>query len=239
MDFGKISPRRLRLSDQIRDDLKRMILNGDLKRGAKLPNEEQLAVQLKVSKVSVREALRNLETEGLIEKRWGAHGGSFIARPGSDKMADWAVTYFRMGVVSLQELLELRQIMEPGIMDLAIERRTDKDLKAIKDVIDEIDEGVRQGKAIAKIHWEFHRLLGEASHSRLVSMVMKALVKVCEVSLPNDPLSLEVAKSDLEHCRKVYNCLVKREKRKARELIIDGLSLMSEVIEQVKQEGGS
>jgi DNA-binding GntR family transcriptional regulator len=45
---------RQRLSDQIRDELKRMILRGDLKRGIKLPTEEQLAVQLKVSKVSVR-----------------------------------------------------------------------------------------------------------------------------------------------------------------------------------------
>jgi len=77
---------RPRLSDQIRDELKRMILHGDLKRGVKLPTEEQLAAQLKVSKVSVREALRNLETEGLIEKRRGVHGGSFVAHPGSEKM---------------------------------------------------------------------------------------------------------------------------------------------------------
>ena len=123
---------RQRLSDQIRDELKRMILRGDLKRGVKLPTEEQLAGQLKVSKVSVREALRNLETEGLIEKRRGVHGGSFVAHPGSEKMGEWVVNYFRVGMITPEELVDFRKTLEPALVALAVERRTDKDLRAIK-----------------------------------------------------------------------------------------------------------
>src|SRR4030042_804072 len=123
-NLEKMFPRQARISDQIRDELKRRILEGELRRGVKLPTEEQLAGQLKVSKVSVREALRNLETEGLIEKRRGNHGGSFVALPGSEKMGEWVVNYFRVGMITPEELVDFRQTLEPALVALAVERRT-------------------------------------------------------------------------------------------------------------------
>ena len=71
-----------RVSDRIKNTLKQSILNGEFKPGEKLPREDQLAASFKVSKVSVREALRDLEGEGIIEKRRGIHGGNFVAQPG-------------------------------------------------------------------------------------------------------------------------------------------------------------
>lgn len=233
----KVIVPRPRISDQIRDELKRMILYGELKRGVKLPTEEHLAGQLKVSKVSVREALRNLETEGLIEKRRGAHGGSFVAHPGSEKMGEWVVNYFRVGMITPEELVDFRQTLEPALVALAVERRTDKDLRAIKDVIDEIDQGIRRGKASTPKAVEFHRLIGEACHNRLISMVMEALVKVFEEILAKIPLTLEDAKYDLEHCRKIYGYLVQGKKKKAQELMVEHFKTLAKIIERDKKAG--
>jgi len=228
---------RQRLSDQIRDELKRMILCGDLKRGVKLPTEEKLAGQLKVSKVSVREALRNLETEGLIEKRRGIHGGSFVAHPGSEKMGEWVVNYFRVGMITPEELVDFRKTLEPALVVLAVERRTDEDLKAIKAVIEEIDRGVRRGKASTPKAVEFHRLIGDACHNRLISMVMEALVKVFEEILAKVPLTLEDAEYDLEHCKKIYRYLAESNKKKAQELMIEHFRTLAKIIERGKNAG--
>ncbi|HYQ60443.1 MAG TPA: FCD domain-containing protein [Desulfatiglandales bacterium] len=227
---------RQRLSDQIRDELKRMILRGDLKRGVKLPTEEQLAAQLKVSKVSVREALRNLETEGLIEKRRGIYGGSFVAHPGSEKMGEWVVNYFRVGMITPEELVDFRKTLEPALVALAVDRRTDKDLKAIQTLIDQIDQGVRRGKLNTHKAVEFHRLIGEACHNRLISMVMEALVKVFEEILAKVPRTVEDAKYDLDHCKKIYETLVQRKKGKAQGLMVDHFEILAKIIERGKKE---
>jgi GntR family transcriptional repressor for pyruvate dehydrogenase complex len=237
-NLEKIIVPRPRLSDQIRDELKRKILHGDLKRGVKLPTEEQLAGQLKVSKVSVREALRNLETEGLIEKRRGIYGGSFVAHPGSEKMGEWVVNYFRVGMITPEELVDFRQALEPALVALAVERRTDRDLRAIKAIIEEIEKGIRRGKASTPKAVEFHRLIGDACHNRLISMVMEALVKVFEEILARVPLTLADAKYDLEHCKRIYDTLLHGEKRKAQDLMIDHFKTLAKIIEREQKGGG-
>ena len=236
-NLEKIVAPRSRISDQIRDELKRMILEGELKRGVKLPTEEQLAGRLKVSKVTVREALRNLETEGLIEKRRGARGGSFVTHPGSEKMGEWVINYFRIGMITPEELVDFRQTLEPALVALAAERRTDQDLRAIKAVIDEIEKGIRRGKASTPKAVEFHRLIGEACHNRLISMVMEALVKVFEEILAKIPLTLEDAKYDLKHCKKIYGYLVQGKKKKAQDLMVDHFKTLAKIIERGKKSG--
>ncbi len=235
--LAKVVVPRQRLSDQIRDEFKRMILSGGLKRGTKLPTEEQLAAQLKVSKVSVREALRNLETEGLIEKRRGMHGGSFVAHPGSEKMGEWVVNYFRVGMITPEELVDFRTTLEPALVALAVDRRTDKDLKAIKALIDEIDQGVGRGKLNTHKAVEFHRLIGEACHNRLISMVMEALVKVFEEILAKVPRTIEDAKYDLDHCKKIYQTLVQRKKVKAQDLMVEHFEILAKIIDRGKRVG--
>jgi GntR family transcriptional regulator, transcriptional repressor for pyruvate dehydrogenase complex len=236
-NLEKVVVPRPRLSDQIRDEIKRMILHGELKRGAKLPTEEQLAGQIKVSKVSVREALRNLETEGLIQKRRGVHGGSFVAHPGSEKMGEWVVNYFRVGMITPEELVDFRQTLEPALAALAVERRTDQDLRAIKAIIEEIEAGIGRGEASTPKAVEFHRLIGDACHNRLISMVMEALVKVFEEILAKVPLTLDDAKYDLEHCKRIYDTLLHSNKKKAQDLMVDHFRTLAKIIER-EQKGG-
>lgn len=223
-------PRQARLSDRIGNELKRMILDGELKRGVKLPTEERIAGQLKVSKVTIREALKNLETEGLIEKRRGIHGGSFVAHPGTEKMGEWFGNYFRVGMITPEELVDFRQTLEPVLAALAAERRTSKDLRAIKAVIDEIDQGVRRGEASTPKALEFHRLIGDACQNRLISMVMEASVKVFQEILAKVTLTLEDAKYDLDHCKSIYDSLVRKKKDEAHDLMMDHFRTLAKIV---------
>src|SRR4051794_17874559 len=75
-----------RISAVIIDQIRQLIHSGQLATGARLPSERDLCVQFGVSRVTVREALRVLEANGLVEIRVGARGGAFVTAPTSDRV---------------------------------------------------------------------------------------------------------------------------------------------------------
>lgn len=123
---------KIRISDKIKSDLKQAVLDGVYKPGDKLSPEVEIARQYGVSKVSAREALRELESEGLIVKKRGIFGGSFVAEPGAEKMVDTVTNAFLFGGVTVTDLAEFRQLLEPGLAKLAAQRRTDRDLEVMR-----------------------------------------------------------------------------------------------------------
>jgi len=225
-----------RLSDQIKDILKQAILDGQFKPGDKLPPEDRIAEKFNVSKVTAREALREMESEGLIEKRRGIYGGSFVAEPGSEKMGDLVINYYHFGGLTPEELVEFRRMLEPALVALAAERRTEEDLKAIRTNIEEVEKAINTGKPNQAKGIDFHRLIGNACHNRLISAVMDALVKVFLEILSKVPMTLEDAKGDLEYNKKFYEYLLQRKGNEAQKLMITHFQTLSKIIERSKKE---
>ena len=234
--FQNIVLRQERLSDQVKHHLKQAILDGKFKPGDKLPPENQIAEMFKVSKVTAREALREMETEGLIEKRRGTHGGSFVARPGSEILGQVVNNYYRFGGLTPEELVEFRQILEPSFVALAAERRTEEDLKAIKANIEAVEASISQGRQNQSKSIEFHRLIADACHNRLISAVMEAMVQVFLEILSKVPFTLEDAKGDLEYNKKFYDYLLHGKKEEARKLMVIHFNTLTEILERLKKE---
>jgi len=234
--FQNIVLRQERLSDQVKHHLEQAILDGKFKPGDKLPPENQIAEIFKVSKVTAREALREMETEGLIEKRRGTHGGSFVAQPGAEKIGQVFNNFYRFGALTPEELVEFRQILEPALVALAVERRTEDDLKAIKTNIEEVEASIRQGRQNQPKAIEFHRLIADACHNRLISAVMEAMVQVFLEILSQIPFTLEDARGDLEYNKKFYEYLLHGKKEKARKLMETHFNTLTEIVERWKKE---
>jgi DNA-binding FadR family transcriptional regulator len=235
--FQDIVLRQERLSDQVKKHLKQAILDSKFKPGDKLPPEDQIAESFKVSKVTAREALREMETEGLIEKRRGIHGGSFVAQPGSEKIGQVFNNFYHFGGLTLEELVEFRQLLEPALVALAVERRTEEDLKAIKENIEAVAEAISQGRQNQPKAIEFHRLIADACHNRLISAVMEAMVQVFMEILSKVPFTLEDAKGDLEYNKQFYQYLVHGQKEEARQLMETHFNTLTAIIERVKKGG--
>ncbi len=227
---------KVRVSDQIKNAMKQAILDGEYKPGDRLPTEEQIAADFNTSKVSAREALRELETEKLIEKRRGMYGGSFVKEPDSEAMGQVMINYYQFGGITFEELAEFRKLLEPSLVELAVERRTDEDLEAIRENIEATEISLNQGKQNQPRAIEFHRLIGDACHNRLVSAVMEALVKVFEEVLSKIPMTLEDARGDLEYNKLFYQYLQNGEKNKARETMIAHFDTLMEIIRRVKRQ---
>ncbi|MFF5254522.1 FadR/GntR family transcriptional regulator [Streptomyces leeuwenhoekii] len=115
-------------SDVLAAEVRERILSGEFGEGTALPPERQLVEQTGLSRATVREALRILEVERLVEIRPGRGGGAFVHRPGRESLANTVRLVIRGQQIRLEALHETREAIEPACAALAARRRTERDL---------------------------------------------------------------------------------------------------------------
>ncbi|MBU0972597.1 MAG: FadR family transcriptional regulator [Proteobacteria bacterium] len=223
--------RKERISDQIKSILKQSILDGHFKPGDKFPPEIEIAQKYNVSKVSAREALREMESEGLIQKKRGVFGGSFIAEPGSEKMVDVVINSYLFGGISARDLAEFRRILEPGLAKLAAKRRTTKDLAAMELCIHDIEASINEGHPDQTKAIGFHRLIADACHNPFISSLMEALVSVFQQVLAKTP-DLKTAQKDLHYNQLFLDCIRQRDGKRAEQVMEQHFDTLEEIIRE-------
>lgn len=131
MVFKTITP--IRLYESVTEQIVNLIKNNELKPGDKLPPERELAEKLTISRGSLREALRVLESRGMVESKPGE--GRFIREVNKDAFINTENVVLNLEKSSILELIEAREIFEVKIVELAAQRATADDIKAIKRVL--------------------------------------------------------------------------------------------------------
>ena len=112
--------------------LHQLIEAGKLKAGDRLPSERELAETFRVSRSSVREAIKTLENEGLVMTRPGS--GTFITAVKVEAIIQPLASLLSRGKDALIDLFEMRRLVEPGIAALAAERATPADILRLKEI---------------------------------------------------------------------------------------------------------
>ncbi len=202
-----------RLYRQIAGQLSTLIASGEFPPGARLPSERELAVQLGVSRPSVREALIALEVEGKVEVRVGA--GIFVAaaRP-------IAVTNPTAEGQGPFELLRARWLIEGEIAMEATRKATAEEVETIREAVVDMQRRQRQGQSVEQADRDFHIAIAAATHnSALVAVVRQlwdqgrgAIWKRMEHHFQTPELLAEV----LHDHRAILEALETRDARKAR-----------------------
>jgi GntR family transcriptional repressor for pyruvate dehydrogenase complex len=170
-----------RMSGAIVDQVRDLIYQGKLRPGRRLPSERELAERFGVSRVTVRDALRSLETMGLVEIRVGAAGGAFLTAPSSQIVGEGIRNMLMTGNISPEQVAEVRLIIELGIVRLAVARATEDDLRTLKNVCDRSQRALDRDAYDVALSTEFHAALAQAAHNPAVEIV---------VSLFRGPLSM-------------------------------------------------
>lgn len=120
---------KLTLSDRLVQQIEDRVLEGQLKPGMKLPTEASLAEQFGVGRTTVREALKVLESRGLVER---SHSGTFVADVAASNLAKPLVSYIVNRTNASREIYEARKALEVQIAELASQRATEEDLDKIE-----------------------------------------------------------------------------------------------------------
>jgi DNA-binding FadR family transcriptional regulator len=161
LGIGPEARRRLsarRTAEIVADELRRQIIDGVLVDGDLLPRQEVLVEQFNVSLVSLREALRILETEGLVSVRRGNRGGAVVHAPAKASAAYMLGLLLQSDYVPLADLGTALQEFEPMCAALAARRpdRNDALVPKLKEINDSMAEHIEDGARFTEIGGQFH-----------------------------------------------------------------------------------
>lgn len=170
-----------RASDVIYQQIYQKIISGELKTGDRLPAERELCEQFGRSRPSVREALRMLQQDGLINITVGTNGGAVVQGISLDIAEMPLRKLVDMGTISLKELADYRIYNDKCCAFLAMENHTEEDAAMLLDVVD------RYGAAAAasdvplfrEIDIEFHKILAQSSHNKLCILITDVVTALC------------------------------------------------------------
>jgi GntR family transcriptional regulator, transcriptional repressor for pyruvate dehydrogenase complex len=158
------------------------ILSRTLREGERLPPETELARQFGVNRSTVREALRELESGGLVKRRAGSKLMS-VSRPQHDVIAEGVSRALVMHDVTFLEVWSALTILEPPIAEAAARTRTAEDLAAIVAAAERfVALNADTGRAVHHAA-EFFRSVGRATHNQVLGLAQEPLLQLLEPSL--------------------------------------------------------
>jgi len=163
-----VTSRRLpKASDIVVHALRDRIINQRLPLGTRLPSEVALMEELQVGRVAVREGLRLLERDGLVEVRRGSTGGVFVRHPEIDQVSESISVLLGIQGVTLREFVEFRLIVEPAAAALAAERVGEEHHEALRTI--------EQGDTELSRVPDLHLLVAEATGNGVLAVALNAM----------------------------------------------------------------
>lgn len=172
LEFAAV--RRTKIYEQVAQQLQRMIRDGLVKPGEKLPPERELAEMLQVSRGSLRDAIRTLELMGLVEPRQGE--GTVVCDPSAKSLINPLATVLPRQRKLVGELLEFRRMIEPTLAGRAAQNASDEELAYMEDILRRQKQKVERGELAIEEDSEFHYAIAEAAKNSVVLKVLDAFM---------------------------------------------------------------
>lgn len=170
-------------SELIAAQLRREIVRGAVRPGEKLPPETQLMGQFGVSRPTIREAFRILETERLIVVRPGSRGGAQVVPPDLTVAARYFGLLLQFAGVTIDDVYEARKVAEPVCAGMLARCRTDQDMADLAEVIAAIEAAIEaasasgEGEGLApdpalwsRLTYRFHELIMQRSGNKTLAL---------------------------------------------------------------------
>jgi len=165
--------RKTRVAEEIADRMRVLILDGTFPAGVPLPAERSLAERFRVSRGSIRDALRTLETIGLLVTRHGQ--GTFPQELDVNRLVAPLASVLRYRPDLQDELLDVRRMFEPAVARVAATRVTDEDLADLHRILDAQRKKLKSGRSALVEDTAFHAALARATRNRVVVSIMATL----------------------------------------------------------------
>jgi GntR family transcriptional repressor for pyruvate dehydrogenase complex len=205
-----------RISQNIVEQIRENILAGKLKPGDRLPSEKELSLEFGVSKASLREALRALESLGMLEVKQGMSGGAFVKEVDLETARNNMFNYIFFQNPSIGEFTQLRTLVEPQVTEIAASIITDADLDYLEDNLNQTREIMDSGPFYYDLDTKFHHRIAKISGNRLICFLIdslkNAIVQIkLQLELDRD-FSIQVYKAHM----RIFDALQKRDPQNAR-----------------------
>ncbi len=206
---------RDKLSEIIITKIKEKIFSGELKEGDKLHSERELVQQFNTSRITVREAIRTLETLGLIEVRRGAGGGAFVRSINSNCFSDFFCDMLVQGLLDISDITEVRLMLEPQVARLAAERANEQDIAQMRACIDEAKLHLLEPKIPRSTNINFHNLVAESTHNRMIYLEITSITRIMIKNVDYSSLDNHSISKTIERHERIFKAIESRDPEQA------------------------
>ncbi|MCD4677190.1 MAG: FadR family transcriptional regulator [Desulfobacula sp.] len=215
MSFKFETVKANRISQNIVEQIRSAILDGELQIGDQLPSEKNFARHFGVSKSSLREAYRVLEAFGLLEIRQGMTGGAFIKEVDLTTVKNCLVNYFFFQNPGIRNYTQIRTFIEPEVVKICAEKITDEEIEYLENNILAMEQEPDGKSFISDLDIAFHKKLVDITGNEMISLIVEsiqtALINIKRI-VHTDEQFLKMVCND--H-RKIVNALREHDPEKA------------------------
>jgi GntR family transcriptional repressor for pyruvate dehydrogenase complex len=199
--------KKTRIHEEVFSQIQELIREGRFKARDQLPSERELAETFKVSRTSVREALRALESQGMIVSRTGM--GNFVVDMPVESLVGPLARMLIDEKKALADVFEMRKLIEPHIAALAAQRATRNDVAQLKRIVAKQIEAVSSGTTGVEADAEFHFTIGRATRNQALQKLVSGLMELLSRSR-EDSLQTEVRRKTSVNAHRGLSPLSKR-----------------------------
>ena len=216
--------------------IRALIDDGRLKQGDQLPTERELSETFRVSRATIREAIRTLESAKLVQSRQG--DGTYVLASSEETLVQTLAAVLFNEKDTIYDIFYVRKIIEPHVAELAAENATPGEIKELATLIMEHEESIAEGKSVTKYDSAFHGLLARMSKNPIMERLLSALVDLFEQTrgeyLQND----ERAKKSFIGHHEVFTAIKSRDCTAARRAMSRHLEKVETIVMGKKRKGG-
>ena len=151
-----------------------LIENGKLKRGDQLPSERELTEAFKVSRTTVREAIRTLESMKLLQCRQG--NGTYVLASSEEALIQPLAAALFNANDNIRDIFYIRKIIEPHVASLAAENATPQEVEEMEKILHEQEACIGRGGSVLETNTLFHNRLAGATKNRVIERLLLALI---------------------------------------------------------------
>ena len=206
--------KKTRIHEEVFSQIHELIKEGRFKARDQLPSERELAETFKVSRTSVREALRALETQGLIVSRTGM--GNFVVDLPVEALVGPLARLLIDEKKALADVFELRKLIEPNIAALAAERATERDIAQLKKIVAKQTDAVKRGETGVDADAELHLCISRATQNQALQKLVSGLMEMLSRSREESLQTSERRKASIDTHRKIIAAIEKHDRVRAR-----------------------
>jgi len=219
---------RAKLHEQIVNQVQDLIEKGGLKHGDQLPPERELASIFKVSRHTVREAIRILEQKKILKSRPGS--GTFVILEDESSAVEVLAKAIYREKNTLSEIFQFRELLEPQIAGLAARNATKKDIVVLEDILERQKKELGNAAVSKELDEEFHLALAKATGNCVLYQVVELFGHILLKSRHENSQSPSRHKLSLEGHKKILAAIKGKDSRAAKELMSGHLDAIRKLL---------
>ncbi|GGY93289.1 FadR/GntR family transcriptional regulator [Novosphingobium colocasiae] len=195
-------------SEALAEQIRNLIVAGTFQPGEMLPAERDLIVETGLSRTTIRDALRILESRGLIVTKPGRAGGSMVTLPGRDSISRSVELFVRTHGIKLSSLLECRVAVEPALARLAALNRTDAQLAEMTELHEQFVQSIDNVTRYKRVNLDWHLAIARASHNEpLMALIEAITMPIREAMDYRDVTTPEIRASAIKSHTKIMEAI--------------------------------